>query len=89
MCDYLVEQTVHEAEKYAKDRVWSRVIWDVTAAAWLINDGDRFMHTVIDHTPIITYDKIYAFDEKRPLYRRATYIRRDALFEELFRILSR
>ncbi|MBQ7728492.1 MAG: nucleoside hydrolase [Clostridia bacterium] len=89
LCDYLVEQTVHEAEKYAKDRVWSRVIWDVTAAAWLINDGDRFMHTVIDHTPIITYDKIYAFDEKRPLYRRATYIRRDALFEELFRTLSR
>ena len=89
LCDYLCQHTVDEANTYAKGRVWSRPIWDVTAVAWLLNDGDRFMHSVIDHTPIPTYDNRYAPDMRRPLYRRVTHINRDALMEELFKVLAR
>lgn len=88
LCDYLVNHTVEEAESYAENHVWSRVIWDVCAVAWLLNDNDRFMSSVIDHAPLPTYDGTYSFDDRRHLYRRVTHINRDALFDELFRILS-
>ncbi len=89
LCDYLVSHTVEEAESYAKGRVWSRVIWDVTAAAWLLNDGGRFMSAVLDHAPIPTYDGRYAFDDHRHLYLRVTHINRDALFGALFDTLAK
>ncbi len=88
LCDYLVKHTVNEAETYAKGKVWSRVIWDVTAVAWLINDDNRYMDTVIDHSPIVTYDGKYALDKNRHLYLRVTNIHRDNLFGELFRVLA-
>ena len=89
LCDYLCQHTIDEAESYAKGRVWSRVIWDVTAAAWLLNDGGRFMDSVLDHAPIPTYDNRFAFDPHRHFYRRVTNIHRDALFAELFATLAK
>lgn len=88
LCDYLCTHTIEEAESYAAGRVWSRVIWDVTAAAWLINDGNRFMTSVLEPAPIPTYDGHYAFDPHRHFIRRVTHINRDALFGELFRVLA-
>ena len=88
LCDYLCDHTIEEAESYAKGRVWSRVIWDVTAAAWLLNDGGRFMQSVLEPAPIPEYDGYYAFNPYRPLIRRVTHINRDALFGELFRVLA-
>lgn len=88
LADYLVKQTVDEASTYAKDRVWSRVIWDVTAVAWLLNDGDRFMLDKLTHLPIPEYDHHYAFDLRRPLCRYVFHIHRDALFADLFTKLT-
>lgn len=88
LCDYLCDHTIEEAESYAAGRVWSRVIWDVTAAAWLLNDGDRFMTSVLEPSPIPEYDGHYGFDPHRPFCRRVTHINRDALFGELFRVLA-
>ncbi|MBQ8578134.1 MAG: nucleoside hydrolase [Clostridia bacterium] len=88
LCDYLCDHTIEEAESYAAGRVWSRVIWDVTAAAWIINDGNRFMSSVIEPAPIPTYDGQYAFNPHRHFFRRVTHINRDALFGELFRVLA-
>ena len=88
LCDYLVAHTVEAAEKYAKGRVWSRVIWDVTAVAWLLNDDDRFMWGKIVPAPIPTYDKQYAFDGRRHPILQVTHIKRDGLMHELFRILA-
>lgn len=88
LCDYLYENTVKAAEQYAKGKVWSRIIWDVCAAAWLLNDGGRFMDAVTDHIPYLTYENRYAFDMRRHTYLRVTFIKRDALFGELFRVLA-
>ena len=37
LCDYLVERTIQEVSKWINptDSPWTRVLWDVTAVAWL------------------------------------------------------
>jgi len=37
LCDYLVQHTI-DAVYYAKGKPWTRVLWDVTAIAWLTGD---------------------------------------------------
>lgn len=88
LSDYLIENTVHEASSYAEGKVWSRVIWDVTAIGWLLNDDNRFMKSRIIHTPIPEYDSHYAYDESRPFMQYVYHIDRDMLFGDLFKKLA-
>lgn len=88
LCDYLVQNTVGEAERYAAGRPWSRVIWDVTAVAWLVNDGGRYLHTRLVPAPIPEYDDRYADAPERHLMRVADRVDRDALFADLVRRLT-
>lgn len=89
LCDYLCDHTIEAAESYAAGKAWSRIIWDVTAVAWLLNDGDRFMNSVLAPIPIPEYDHHYGFDPRRPFYRRVTYIKRDELMGYLFEGLAK
>ena len=89
LCDYLADHTIEAAENYAKGRVWSRVIWDVTAVGWLLNDGDRFMDSRLMPKPLPEYDGTYSFDSSRQIMRYVTYIKRDALMGELFETLAK
>lgn len=82
--NYLVQQTCEEAESYAAGRVWSRVVWDVTAVGWLLNAQGRFMSSQLIPTPVPAYDHHYGFDPRRPLCRYVYYIKRDALLDDLF-----
>ncbi|MDR2687383.1 MAG: nucleoside hydrolase, partial [Oscillospiraceae bacterium] len=50
LCDYLARNTIDEAESYAKGRPWSRVLWDVTAVAWLLG-GMTLDRVVPRHVP--------------------------------------
>lgn len=86
--DYLCANTIAAAERYASGKPWSRVIWDVTAIGWLLNDNDRFMSHKCVPAPIPEYDKTYSFDEQRHLIRYITHIDRDALFCDLFKTLA-
>lgn len=88
LCDYLVKSTVDEAHSYAAGRVWSRVIWDVTVVAWLLNEDDRFMCDKLIPTPIPEYDHHYAFNPLRPMCKYVYQIKRDALFADLFAHLT-
>lgn len=88
LCDYLVKQTIDEAESYAKGKVWSRVIWDVTTIGWF-RGGDRpFMQDRFIPTPVPEYDNHYSFDFRRQLCRYVYNIDRDALFGDLFGCIS-
>lgn len=89
LCDYLVENTVSEAERYAKGHVWSRVIWDATAVGWLMNDDDRFMQDRLIPTPVPEYDHRWRCPEDTPTCRYVYHIKRDALFEDIFTRLAR
>ena len=88
LSDYLAENTIRAAESYAAGKPWSRVIWDVTAVAWLVNDGERFMQERLCPSPIPEYDKQYALDPNRHLIKYVYHINRDALFTDLFRRLT-
>ncbi len=83
LCDYLVDHTVEAAEEYAKGKVWSRVIWDVTAVGWLLNDGNRLMLDRLVPTPVPGYDHHYSQDLSRPPCRMVYHIHRDALLADL------
>ena len=88
LADYLAENTIKAAESYAKGNAWTRVIWDVTAVAWLLNDSERFMESRIIPTPIPTYDNFYATDYNGNPMRYVYNIKRDNLMTDLFRKLT-
>ena len=88
LCDYLVQNTVDEAESYARGQAWSRVIWDVTAVAWLLNDGHRFMADRLISTPVPQYDHHWHITADAPLCRYVFTIHRDSLFTDLFTKLA-
>lgn len=87
LCDYLVDVTEKAAESSHAGTCWSRVIWDVTAVAWLL-DGD-FMLDRFEYSPIPEYDDHYSFDKTRHFIKTVYYINRDQLFEDLFKKLTK
>jgi hypothetical protein len=89
LADYLAAQAIAEAESYAAGKPWSRCIWDVTAVAWLVNDGERLMKSYEFPSPIPEYDGTYSLDESRYPIRYVYEINRDALFETLFECLTK
>ena len=88
LCDYLVQHTLEAANEYAKGRVWSRVICDVTAVGWLLNAEGNLMLDKLIPTPIPEYDHYYSSDLRRPLCKIVYHIHRDALFSDLFRHIA-
>jgi len=83
LCDFLVDIVRKEIERYGNRIAASRVIWDVTAVAWLLNDNDRFMTSVLVPSPIPEYDGYYAQSYHRRTIRCVNHIYRDELAEDL------
>ena len=89
LADYLATNAIAAAAAYAKGRAWTRVIWDVTAVGWLLNDSDRFMQSRVIPTPIPTYDNFYATDYNGHPMRYVYSINRDNLMNDLFEKLTK
>ena len=85
---YLAENSIAEADSYALNKPWTRVIWDVTAIAWLLNDNDRFMQSYLCATPIPEYDDHYGMNPKGKLMRYVYHINRDRLMEDLIKKIT-
>jgi purine nucleosidase len=66
---------------------WSKVIWDVSAIAWLINPA--WVATDLVHSPILTDQKTFSVDHSRHFMRMATSLNRDAIFKDLFEKLTK
>lgn len=84
LADYLAKNTIKAAESYAAGKAWSRVIWDVTAVAWLLNDNDRFLAHYKVPSPVVQYDFYYSHDPRRHPITYVYQIKRDALMTDLF-----
>ena len=84
LCDFLVKNTVDEVKTYAEGKVWSRVLWDVTAVGWLLNDDHRFLHSRLIPTPVPEYDHHWGSAPLNPLCRYVYHVNRDALLGDLF-----
>ena len=89
LADYLARNTISAAERYASGKPWTRVIWDVTAVAWLLNDDDCFMCSRVIKAPIPNYDKKYEEYEDGKQMRYIYYIKRDALMNDLIKKLTK
>lgn len=77
--DYLLSSTIEYSEGH---KTWSKVIWDVTAVAWLVNPS--WIPTNLVHSPILTDQVTYSTDMSRHFIRMATSLNRDAIFGDLF-----
>lgn len=88
LADYLAENVIKAAESYAKGTAWTRVIWDVTAVAWLLNDSDKFMDSRIIQTPIPTYEGVYSSEYNEHPMRYVYNIKRDRLMTDLFKKIT-
>lgn len=86
--DYLCEYTIEAAESYAKGKPWTRVVWDVTAVAWLLNDGDKFMNSRIVNTRLSDYNNQYEPPCKDHMLRYVYYIKRDELMNDMIAKLT-
>ncbi len=86
LCDYLVDITTSEAKAHGGGAAWTRVIWDVTAVAWLLGG---FTEDCIMRSPAPGYDGRYTFCGERPLQRYVYQIHRDELAADLFVKLAR
>ena len=85
--DYLVEIFKdYHSEHLATAFGWSKVIWDISATAYLINS--TWVPTDIVHSPILTGAMTWSFDNSRHLMRVATGVNRDAIFRDLFQKLQ-
>ena len=93
LCNYLVTHSEDEVSRYVKPGdAWSRVIWDVTAVAWLTgaeDDGkNRFLRYKKESAPICEYDHTYSRDNSRKNIAYVYHVNRDALFNDLINKLS-
>lgn len=61
---------------------WSKVIWDIAAIAYLLDETWTPTHLV--HSPIVTDQGTWSFDHGRHLIRSAYHIHRDPIFRDLF-----
>lgn len=83
LADYLAQNSIETAESYAKGKPWTRVIWDVTAVAWLLNDNDRFMESRVIPVTLPAYNGFYEKESISCQMRYVYHIYRDALMEDL------
>lgn len=82
--DYLLEIF----KDYHKDHfAWSKVLWDMTAIAWLVND--KWLPSNLVHSPIVTDNYTYSFDQSRHLIRVVNFVNRDPIFRDFFTKLER
>ncbi len=61
---------------------YSKVLWDLTAVAWVVNPV--WIPTDIVHSPIITDNYFYSFNESRHLIRCANFVNRNSIFGDFF-----
>ena len=84
--DYLYKITCEEANRYGGNETWSRVIWDVSGIAWLLDN--RFVSDALVHAPVPSYENGYIHDYRRHLMKVATYVNRDLIFADLFKKIA-
>ena len=87
LSDYLAKNVL-EAQAYAAGQPWGRVIWDVTAAAWLLNDGERFMQSVLTPPMLPTEERGYEPSATAKPIRYVYAVDRTALLADMFRRIA-
>jgi len=87
--DYLYEIFVEHAKENKRDfsQPWSKVIWDISAVAYLVNPN--WVETKTVPSPILTEELTWRQAPGRHTVKVTTHINRDAIFGDLFGKLNR
>lgn len=88
LADYLAKITIEHVEAFDKNPYWSKVIWDVTAVAWLLNDNEIFMKERLITAPIPSNDGYYAEVPDNHKMNYVYHIYKDNLMADLIRKLT-
>ena len=88
LLDYLTDITIKHVQESADCEIWSKVIWDVTVVAWLLNDNNRFMLSRIITAPLPSYDNLYTHNPAGFFMNYVYYINKDALLKDMIAKLS-
>lgn len=88
LADYLATNTIQAAEKYASGRPWTRVIWDVCAIAWLLNDDEIFMLSHHENIALSDYTGHYLPKDPSLLMSYVYKINRDSLYLDLIKKIA-
>lgn len=89
LCTYLAENTIRYTDKRASAKCWAKPIWDLTAAAWLLNEDSRFMDTKIIRRRLPGYDHQYCHGEMSSLMAYVNYIKCDNLKTHMVDVLTK
>jgi len=74
-------------KEYSDDHfAWSKVIWDMAAVAWLLDD--EWTPSVTIPAPILTDSVTWSFDPSRHLIRYVHHVDRDAILKHFFQKLA-
>ncbi|MCP4310477.1 MAG: nucleoside hydrolase [Bacteroidetes bacterium] len=65
----------------------SKVLWDMTAVAWLVNA--EWTPTKLIHAPIVSDQHTFSVDETRHMMRAAFFINRDGIFRDFFKKIEK
>lgn len=88
--DYLFDQFVEYAKVETKGKPasypWSKVIWDISAVAWIIQPS--WVPTALVPSPVLTPDFRWKSEPGRHLIRAATNVLRDPVYFDLFEKLA-
>ena len=74
---------VREYNKDGDSFAWSKVIWDISAIAYLINPD--WVPANLVHSPIVTDQLTWSADQSRHFIKSAFWADRDRIFKDLFR----
>ncbi len=88
LCEYLLANTVDYCgvNGHTWAPTWSKVIWDIAAIAWLVNE--HFTNDRIIPAPIFQYDHHYTIDPEGHPMRYVYWWDRDKIYEDLFTKLT-
>jgi purine nucleosidase len=90
ICDYLFDQFAEYYKNNTAGRPqpypWSKVIWDISTIAWLIEP--KWAPSRLTPSPILNDDFTWSQNPARHAVRVATDIHRDEVFADLFRKLA-
>lgn len=69
--------------RFGQDRPgWSKVLWDVSAIAWLLNE--QWVPSVVRRAPLLNPGFTYSFDDSRHFYKEAIDIDRSDVYIDMF-----
>ena len=67
---------------YRPGRMWSKEIWDVAAAAWLLDSN--WISSQLIPRPIVTDQATWSFSRTRPLMLYVSMVDRDAIMSDVY-----